>query len=100
MVFQKVFHSPKRGVMSATQETCRGVAVAFHSPKRGVMSATSNFVWNSVVSLFHSPKRGVMSATKILQDPQLRRGFIPLNGASCLQPISSLLQTRSLVSFP
>ena len=34
----------------------------FHSPKRGVMSASQ--LWNYAGDVFHSPKRGVMSATE------------------------------------
>ena len=39
-------------------------AVAFHSPKRGVMSATLAAFKKVASNEFHSPKRGVMSATR------------------------------------
>ena len=37
--------------------------------------------------MFHSPKRGVMPATEPLITADLCLGFIPLNGALCLQRI-------------
>ena len=57
------FHSPKRGVMSATQPLTNRPHEGFHSPKRGVMSATMGICYLFLFVMFHSPKRGVMSAT-------------------------------------
>ena len=80
-----MFHSPKRGVMSATHFYDNLCCFAFHSPKRGVMSATA-MVYIIVPAVpFHSPKRGVMSATCIHCNTHSAFRFIPLNGASCLQ---------------
>ena len=62
-----VFHSPKRGVMSATAKVYGEAQVyGFHFPKRGVMSATAQVYGRAKVYGFHSPKRGVMSATLVL----------------------------------
>ena len=72
----------------------------FHSPKRGVMSATRTYEMCLGAVQFHSPKRGVMSATTSTSMACDTWSFIPLNGASCLQPNENEEGTGGTVSFP
>ena len=73
--------------------------ILFHSPKRGVMSATFELQLTPSL-MFHSPKRGVMSATLLSRRIIMIMGFIPLNGASCLQREGRQLPAVGDVSFP
>ena len=50
--------------------------------------------------MFHSPKRGVVSATPQNRTAAVCMGFIPLNGASCLQPPQQRHGFFVRVSFP
>ena len=64
------------------------------------MSATAAMAVFDVTREFHSPKRGVMSATEVMEANRNEFGFIPLNGASCLQRSRKGIEAVSRVSFP
>ena len=78
----------------------QNLVVWFHSPKRGVMSATLFSNKQEKKHQFHSPKRGVMSATVCLVYTRYTKCFIPLNGASCLQLQVVVRGADEVVSFP
>ena len=50
--------------------------------------------------MFHSPKRGVMSATQQAGRALWYVRFIPLNGASCLQPWRQRWPSSTLSFIP